>query len=81
MLILSQYLETRYATRLLEDHPQALGYLLKECVSDIGSLKDAIQRIAEGECVLWPREYVLPIRQSWAHSRLGRPTALRSRPE
>jgi serine/threonine-protein kinase len=54
VLVLSQYLETRYATRLLEHHPEALGYLLKERVSDIGVLKDAIQRIAEGECVLDP---------------------------
>jgi DNA-binding NarL/FixJ family response regulator len=54
VLVLSQYLETRYATRLLEHHPEALGYLLKERVSDIGALKDAIQRIAEGECVLDP---------------------------
>ena len=54
VLVLSQYLEARYATRLLEDHPEALGYLLKERVSDIGALKDAIQRIAEGECVLDP---------------------------
>ena len=54
VLVLSQYLETRYATRLLEHHPEALGYLLKERVSDIGALKDAIQRIAERECVLDP---------------------------
>jgi DNA-binding NarL/FixJ family response regulator len=54
VLVLSQYLEARYATRLLQDHPEALGYLLKERVSDIGALKDAIQRIAEGECVLDP---------------------------
>jgi DNA-binding NarL/FixJ family response regulator len=54
VLVLSQYLESRYATRLLEHHPEALGYLLKERVSDIGVLKDAIQRIAEGECVLDP---------------------------
>ena len=54
VLVLSQYLETRYATRLLEHHPEALGYLLKERVSDIGALKDAIARIAEGECVLDP---------------------------
>jgi DNA-binding NarL/FixJ family response regulator len=54
VLVLSQYLETRYATRLLHDHPEALGYLLKERVSDIGALKDAIARIAEGECVLDP---------------------------
>jgi DNA-binding NarL/FixJ family response regulator len=54
VLVLSQYLESRYATRLLEQHPQAMGYLLKERVSDIGALKDAIWRIAEGECVLDP---------------------------
>jgi DNA-binding NarL/FixJ family response regulator len=54
VLVLSQYLDSRYATRLLEDHPEARGYLVKECVSDIGVLKDAIQRIAEGECVLDP---------------------------
>jgi DNA-binding NarL/FixJ family response regulator len=54
VLVLSQYLETRYATRLLEHRPEALGYLLKERVSDIGALKDAIWRIAEGECVLDP---------------------------
>jgi DNA-binding NarL/FixJ family response regulator len=54
VLVLSQYLESRYATRLLQDHPEALGYLLKERVSDISVLKDAIQRIAEGECVLDP---------------------------
>jgi serine/threonine-protein kinase len=54
VLVLSQYLESRYATRLLHDHPEALGYLLKERVSDISVLKDAIQRITEGECVLDP---------------------------
>jgi serine/threonine-protein kinase len=54
VLVLSQYLESRYATRLLEQHPEARGYLLKERVSDIGALKDAIIRIAEGECVLDP---------------------------
>jgi DNA-binding NarL/FixJ family response regulator len=54
VLVLSQYLESRYAARLLEHHPEATGYLLKERVSDIGALKDAIARIAEGECVLDP---------------------------
>jgi DNA-binding NarL/FixJ family response regulator len=54
VLVLSQYLESRYATRLLEHHPEAVGYLLKERVSDIAVLADAIRRIAEGECVLDP---------------------------
>jgi len=64
VLVLSQYLESRYATRLLEHHPEALGYLLKERVSDIGVLKDAIQRIAEGECVLDPTIVARLIRRS-----------------
>jgi DNA-binding NarL/FixJ family response regulator len=54
VLVLSQYLESRYATRLLEHHPEAVGYLLKERVSDIAVLADAIRRINEGECVLDP---------------------------
>jgi len=54
VLILSQYLEPRYALRLLEHHPEACGYLLKERVSDIAVLADAITRIAEGECVIDP---------------------------
>ena len=54
VLVLSQYLEPRYATRLLEHHPEARGYLLKERVSDIAVLADAIRRISEGECVLDP---------------------------
>jgi DNA-binding NarL/FixJ family response regulator len=54
VLVLSQYLESRYAMRLLEHHPEAVGYLLKERVSDIAVLKDAIQRITERECVLDP---------------------------
>jgi DNA-binding NarL/FixJ family response regulator len=64
VLVLSQYLESRYATRLLEHHPEALGYLLKERVSDIGVLKDAIQRISEGECVLDPTIVARLIRRS-----------------
>jgi DNA-binding NarL/FixJ family response regulator len=54
VLILSQYLEPRYALRLLEHHPEACGYLLKERVSDVAVLADAIGRIAEGECVIDP---------------------------
>ena len=54
VLVLSQYLESRYAARLLEHHPQAVGYLLKERISDIAVLADAIRRVAEGECVLDP---------------------------
>jgi DNA-binding NarL/FixJ family response regulator len=54
VLVLSQYLESRYALRLLEQHPERVGYLLKERVSDVAVLADAIRRIAEGESVIDP---------------------------
>jgi len=54
VLVLSQYLEARYAMRLLENHPERAGYLLKERISDVAVLTDAIRRIAEGECVIDP---------------------------
>ena len=54
MLVLSHYLESVYAMRLLEEHPERVGYLLKDRVSDIAVLADALRRIAEGECVLDP---------------------------
>jgi DNA-binding NarL/FixJ family response regulator len=54
VLVLSHYLEPRYAMRLLEEHPQGAGYLLKDRVSDIAVLADALHRIAEGECVIDP---------------------------
>jgi class 3 adenylate cyclase/DNA-binding NarL/FixJ family response regulator len=53
VLVLSQYLDTAYAMRLLEDFPE-LGYLLKDRVYDIAVLSDAIRRIGEGECVVDP---------------------------
>lgn len=54
VLLLSQYLDSGYAARLLEDVPQGAGYLLKDRVSDIAVLADALRRIAEGECVIDP---------------------------
>ena len=54
MLVLSHHLDSRYAMRLLEEAPERAGYLLKERVSDIAVLADALQRIDEGECVIDP---------------------------
>ena len=54
VVLLSQYLEPRYAQRLLADNPAGLGYLLKERVSDIAVLVDALRRVSEGECVVDP---------------------------
>jgi DNA-binding NarL/FixJ family response regulator len=54
VLILSQYVEPHYALRLLEDHPERTGYLLKERVFDVASLIDALRRLADGETVVDP---------------------------
>jgi len=54
VLVLSQFLAPTYALQLLEEHPERCGYLLKERVSDIAVLVDALGRIADGECVLDP---------------------------
>jgi len=54
VLILSQYVEPRYAMRLLEEHPERVGYLLKERVFDVANLIDALRRLADGETVVDP---------------------------
>jgi DNA-binding NarL/FixJ family response regulator len=54
VVLLSQHLEPRYAQRLLAAQPAGLGYLLKERVSDIAVLVDALRRVADRECVLDP---------------------------
>jgi DNA-binding NarL/FixJ family response regulator len=54
VLVLSQYVEPRYAMRLLEEHPERVGYLLKERVFDVAILVDALRRLADGETVVDP---------------------------
>jgi DNA-binding NarL/FixJ family response regulator len=54
VLVLSHYLDSRYAFRLIKEHPGGVGYLLKERVSDIALLTDALARLHEGECVIDP---------------------------
>ena len=54
ILVLSQYVEERYATELLASDSQGVGYLLKERVADVGDFVDACQRVAAGGTVLDP---------------------------
>ena len=54
VLVLSQYVEPSYAMRLLEEHPERVGYLLKQRVFDAAVLVDALRRIADGETVVDP---------------------------
>jgi DNA-binding NarL/FixJ family response regulator len=52
ILLLSQHVEPAYALQLVEDLPTGSGYLLKDRVTDIGVLVDALERIARGELVV-----------------------------
>jgi DNA-binding NarL/FixJ family response regulator len=54
VLVLSQYVETRQAVKLLQNAPQRVGYLLKDRVSDITEFTDAVRRIARGGSVIDP---------------------------
>jgi DNA-binding NarL/FixJ family response regulator len=54
VLILSEYLESQYAMRLIQSASGGIGYLLKERVSDIQTFADAVRRVAEGEFVIDP---------------------------
>ena len=54
VLILSQFLEDRYAFDLVADGARGVGYLLKEKVGDLGMFTDAVRRVADGGSVLDP---------------------------
>jgi DNA-binding NarL/FixJ family response regulator len=54
VLVLSQYIETRYATRLLEGNAAGVGYLLKDRVADVAEFADALARVAAGGTALDP---------------------------
>jgi DNA-binding NarL/FixJ family response regulator len=54
VLLLSQYVESTYATELLAAGARGVGYLLKDRVTDLAQLHDAVERIAEGGTVLDP---------------------------
>ncbi len=54
VLVFSQYIETRYAARLLADSASGVGYLLKDRVAEVGEFAEALVRVGEGGTVLDP---------------------------
>jgi DNA-binding NarL/FixJ family response regulator len=54
VLVLSQYVETRYAARLLEGNAAGVGYLLKDRVADVAEFAEALTRVAAGGTALDP---------------------------
>ena len=54
VLVLSQYTDAAYALRLLDGDERGRGYLLKERITAVDELVDALERINVGECVVDP---------------------------
>ncbi|MEU0839360.1 response regulator transcription factor [Streptomyces sp. NPDC005962] len=55
VLLLSQYVEERYAADLLTAHTSGIGYLLKQRVADVEEFVDALRRVADGGTALDPQ--------------------------
>lgn len=69
LLVLSQFVEERYATELLSSDTRAIGYLLKDRVADVDEFIEAAHRVAAGGTALDPEV----VRQLLARSRKADP--------
>jgi len=54
VLLLSQYVEERYATELLSTSTSGIGYLLKDRIADVAEFLDTLRRVAAGGTALDP---------------------------
>jgi DNA-binding NarL/FixJ family response regulator len=54
VLVLSQWVEERYATELIAGRATGVGYLLKDRVADVGEFLEALDRVAAGGSALDP---------------------------
>jgi len=54
VVLLSQYVETTHALKLLEQGADGIGYLLKDSVSDVREFVDAVRRVAAGGSAIDP---------------------------
>jgi len=66
VLVLSQYIETRYAARLLAGNAAGVGYLLKDRVADVAEFAGALARVAGGGTALDPEVVSQLVRTSRA---------------
>lgn len=71
IILLSQYVETRYLTELLRDGASGVGYLLKDRILRVDELSDVIRRVADGGSAIDPEV----IQQLLAQNTLSEPLA------
>lgn len=71
ILVLSQYVEERYATDLLSANTRGVGYLLKDRVADVTEFLDALRRVAGGGTALDPEVVAQLLVRRGGHDPLG----------
>lgn len=54
ILVLSQYVEERYATELIANDTSGVGYLLKDRIADVSDFLGAVRRVGDGGTALDP---------------------------
>ncbi len=74
VLVLSQYVEERYASELISGQAAAFGYLLKDRVADVRDFLASIERIAAGATVLDPEVVAQLLTRRSRDERMGRLT-------
>jgi serine/threonine-protein kinase len=70
VLVLSQYVETDFALRLVTDGEGGVGYLLKDRVADVGEFAEAVRRVARGGSVIDPEVVALLVNRRRARGPL-----------
>jgi DNA-binding NarL/FixJ family response regulator len=68
VLVLSAHGEPPFALQLIESNARGAGYLLKERVTDVDELGDAVRRVAAGGLVLDPSVVAQLVGRRRAHS-------------
>jgi DNA-binding NarL/FixJ family response regulator len=75
VLVLSQHIDVDYALMVIRQNPDRTGYLLKDRITNIEILTDAIERVSRGETVIDSELVKLLLRRPSARSRLEELTA------
>ena len=78
VLVLSQFLEDRYAMDLVADSAEGVGYLLKENISDLRMFTEAVRRVASGGSALDPNCGCTPRRPKAQGGAARQPDAARA---
>lgn len=74
LLVLSQYVEERYASDLLSGDTAGIGYLLKDRIADVGDFLGAVRRVADGATILDPEVVAQLLARARRHDPLERLT-------